>query len=238
MIQDYTRYIKKVGELDRDSDVLTASISSELNQVFYANDLSSELSARDLSVRYVTQEIFHKMINGDPDVSAHFDPKTLYVVSSDEINAYNTNIKNVADPLEAKDAANKRYVDEQLELSTTAKFNSISTYIRDDLNVANSLTSSTKHILTSLTQTAGKISYSAAEINISDVTNLQTTLQNASNALTALSGAMWASLSDLAKHDAPSAMTFNDAVSAIFKFSKVLYKMAGSPKFPEETTSE
>lgn len=55
------------------------------------------------------------MVNGDPSVSVWFEPTTLYVVSSDEINAYNTNIKNVADPLEPKDAANKRYVDEEIE---------------------------------------------------------------------------------------------------------------------------
>jgi len=55
------------------------------------------------------------MVNGDPSVSAYFEPTTLYVVSSDEINAYNTNIKNVEDPVELKDAANKWYVDEKVE---------------------------------------------------------------------------------------------------------------------------
>lgn len=221
MIQDYKKYIKSIGELDRDSDVLSASISADLNQVFYADDLSSELSARDLSVRYVTQEQFHKMINGDPSVSAWFEPKTLYVVSSDEINAYNTNVKNVADPVEAKDAANKRYVDERLELSTTAKFNSLSSYISGDLNVENALTSSGS-ILTSLTQTAGKIAYATKTLEISDVNNLQATLTAANTAFTSLSNAMWNALSDLAKHDSPSAMTFNDAISAVFNFAKVL----------------
>ena len=116
MVQNYEQYIKKVGKLNRNSEVLSASIISSLNQVFYADDLSSPcVNARDLSVRYVTQEQFHKMVNGDPSVSAWFEPTTLYVVSSDEINAYNTNIKNVADPLEPKDAANKRYVDEEIE---------------------------------------------------------------------------------------------------------------------------
>jgi hypothetical protein len=116
MVQNYSQYIKRIGTLNRNSEVLSASIISSLNQVFYADDLSSPcINARDLSVRYVTAEQFHKMVNGDPSVSAWFEPTTLYVVSSDEINAYNTNIKNVADPLEPKDAANKRYVDEKID---------------------------------------------------------------------------------------------------------------------------
>jgi hypothetical protein len=125
MVSNYEQYIKRVGELNRNSEVLSASIISNLNQVFYANDLSSSLSnAMDLSVRYVTQEQFHKMINGDPSVSAWFEPTTLYIVSSDEINAYNTNIKNVADPIEQKDAANKRYVDEEIDRAMVSAIDS------------------------------------------------------------------------------------------------------------------
>ena len=43
-------------------------------------------------------------------------------MSSDEINAYNTNIKNVADPLEDKDAANKWYVDDVIQASNNNTF--------------------------------------------------------------------------------------------------------------------
>ena len=111
--EEYGKHVKRFGDLNRDSHVLSSSALSDTNQVFYANDLSSALSnTMDLSVRYVTQDQFHGMVVGDPEYAGLFEPKTLYIVSSDEINAYNTNIKNVADPLEDKDAANKWYVDD------------------------------------------------------------------------------------------------------------------------------
>ena len=111
--EEYGKHVKRFGDLNRDSRVLSSSALSDTNQVFYADDLSSVLSnTMDLSVRYVTQDQFHGIVVGDPEYAGLFEPKTLYIVSSDEINAYNTNIKNVADPLEDKDAANKWYVDD------------------------------------------------------------------------------------------------------------------------------
>lgn len=221
MIQDYKKYIKSIGELDRDSDVLLASISADLNQVFYADDLSSELTARDLSVRYVAQEQFYKMITGDPSVNAQFDPKILYIVSADDINAYDTNVKNVANPVEAKDAANKRYVDEQLELSATSKFNYLSSYVDNDLNVENALTGKSS-ILTSLSQSAGKISYAAKTLEISDVKDLQSSLTSSNAAFTALSNDMWNALSDIAKYNVSGEVSFNDIENAVFKLAKAL----------------
>lgn len=212
MVQNYEQYIKKVGKLNRNSEVLSASIISNLNQVFYADDLSSPcVNARDLSVRYVTQEQFHKMVTGDPSVSAWFEPTTLYVVSSDEINAYNTNIKNVADPLEPKDAANKRYVD--------AISSALSGQI-GGLDVSNSLEAG--KILTSLTQSDGKISYSAKTLEISDVNNLKVNLDGSSNKLSTLENDLWSALSSIADYDAPSAMSFNEAISTVFLIAKAL----------------
>lgn len=101
-------YIKRVGSLCRDDRVLSASVLSDINQVFYGEGTEGRLSATDLSIRYVTGQEYHDLVTGPSD---QFEPKTLYIVSSDEINAYNTNIKNVADPEEEKDAANKWYVD-------------------------------------------------------------------------------------------------------------------------------
>lgn len=117
---EYAQHIKELGQMNRYSKILSASMISSTNQVFYSMDLSSALSSTmDLSVRYVTQEQFHGMINGDPKYAGYFEISTLYVISSDEINAYNTNIKNVADPIVDKDAANKRYVDDQIETTSS-----------------------------------------------------------------------------------------------------------------------
>ena len=114
MIDPKTRdaYAKRVGSLCSDCSVLTASVLSDINQVFYGEGPTGDLSATDLSIRYVTGQEYHDLVTG---ASGQFEPKTLYVVSSDQINAYNTQIKNVADPEEEKDAANKWYVDSACE---------------------------------------------------------------------------------------------------------------------------
>lgn len=102
------KYSKRVGSLCSDCSVLTASVLSDINQVFYGEGPDGDLSSTDLSVRYVTGQQYHDLVTG---ASGQFELKTLYVVSSDQINAYNTQIKNVGDPEEEKDAANKWYVD-------------------------------------------------------------------------------------------------------------------------------
>ena len=110
--EEYSKHAKDLGKLNRNSTVLLSSALSDTNQVFYADNLSSALSnTMDLSVRYVTQDQFHGMVVGDPQYAGLFETKTLYIVSSDEINAYNTRILNVAMPENDKDAANKWYVD-------------------------------------------------------------------------------------------------------------------------------
>lgn len=110
MIDPKTRdaYAQRVGSLCSDCSVLTASVLSDINQVFYGEGPDGDLSATNLSIRYVTGQEYHDLVTG---ASGQFEPKTLYVVSSDQINAYNSQIKNVGDPEEEKDAANKWYVD-------------------------------------------------------------------------------------------------------------------------------
>lgn len=111
--EKYAQYVKTIGDMPYNGQILAASAVSCSNQVFYANNLSSVLSdTMDLSVRYVTADQFHEMVTGG-EYSAYFEPKTLYIISSDEINAYGTRIRKVADPIDDDDAANKRYVDEQ-----------------------------------------------------------------------------------------------------------------------------
>lgn len=106
------KYSHEVGKLSSDCVVLSSSALNDINQVFYADGAEQELSATDLSIRYVTAEKYHDLIAG-PDI-AEFEPKTLYVVSSDQINAYNTQIKNVADPVDNRDAANKSWVEQSV----------------------------------------------------------------------------------------------------------------------------
>lgn len=107
--QTNNRYAARVGDLSSNCSVLTASILSDVNQVFCADNAVSSLSATNLSVRHVLAEEYYSLIAGE--LSDKFEPKTLYIVSSDEINAYGTQVKNVSDPEDDQDAANKWYVD-------------------------------------------------------------------------------------------------------------------------------
>lgn len=77
-------------------------------------------------------------------------------------------------------------------------------------------------ILTSLTQSDGKISYSTKTLEISDVNNLETSLDGSSNKLSTLENDLWSALSSIAEYDAPSAMSFSEAVSAVFLIAKAL----------------
>lgn len=106
--EDIQQYSNMLKDLSYNDKVLAESVLSDINQAFYAEGVDGTVSnAFDLSVRYVTADQYHDVVTG----IGTFEPKTLYVVSSDELNAYNTNIRNVKDPSREQDAANKRYVD-------------------------------------------------------------------------------------------------------------------------------
>lgn len=89
-----------------------------------------------------------------------------------------------------------------------------------DLDVGNTIEAG--KILTSLTQSDGKISYSTKTLEISDVNNLETSLDGSSNKLSTLENDLWSALSSIAEYDAPSAMSFSEAVSAVFLIAKAL----------------
>ena len=108
-------YIQNVGETKLTDNLIATSTLSDINQVFYANGINDNINtATDLSIRYVSEDEFQKAFTKD---GAQIEPKTLYVVSADVINAYNTNIKNVASPVEGSDASNKEYVDSTIDQS-------------------------------------------------------------------------------------------------------------------------
>jgi len=110
MIENKDEFTKTLGCLNKDSQVVSANVLDKINQVFYADGISSVLSDNmDLSVRYVTDDQFHELLGGS--LSANFEPKTIYMVSSDWINAHNTRIVNVGDPEDGRDAANRQFVE-------------------------------------------------------------------------------------------------------------------------------
>lgn len=65
-----------------------------------------DLSAATLNVKHIEGDAYHQLV-----VNNQVDSNTLYIVSSDNLNAYGEKITNVATPTDATDAATKGYVD-------------------------------------------------------------------------------------------------------------------------------
>ena len=63
----------------------------------------------DLSVCNISEEDYHKLV-----VEDRCESNVIYVISSDCINAYGQQLKNLAAPMDLNDAATKEYVDTQL----------------------------------------------------------------------------------------------------------------------------
>ena len=64
----------------------------------------------DLSVCKITQSEYDKLVYENNCLS-----NTLYVVETDYINAYNQQIKNVADPKDAQDVVTLKYAQENFD---------------------------------------------------------------------------------------------------------------------------
>ena len=63
----------------------------------------------DLSVCYMSDVDYHQLVAKD-----RCEANVIYVVSSDCINAYGEQVKNLATPTDPTDATTKQYVDEQI----------------------------------------------------------------------------------------------------------------------------
>jgi hypothetical protein len=106
------------------------------------------VSAATLDVRHVDAGDYHSMVK-----AGTLDENTLYVVSSDTFSAYGEKIVDVATPTNGTDAANKKYVDD--EVDGMAKSLSV-----EDMAGAASKT------VTRLTEADGKISAAFESISI------------------------------------------------------------------------
>ena len=82
----------------------------------YLNSTGYSLSSSDLSVVGISEEDYLKLVADERQ-----DDKILYVVSSDNLNARNERVVNVAEPITDDDAATKHYVDGKLLYKITTK---------------------------------------------------------------------------------------------------------------------
>ena len=76
----------------------------------------------------------------------------LYVVSSDFIDAYGQQIKNVANPIELSDATNKGYVDDKFDKVKVALADALTVSIEETSNLSTTINAvvSLRNILTAL----------------------------------------------------------------------------------------
>ena len=107
---EVTRAKAAEQKLAKDDEFLSAAISSAV----YVKDESSTFS--QLSVVKISKSEFDaKVGSGSP-----LQGNVLYIVDSNIIDAYGQQMKNLADPTELSDAANKKYVDDSLTATAHA----------------------------------------------------------------------------------------------------------------------
>ena len=78
----------------------------------------------DLSICHISDTDYHDLVN-----EGRCQDNVIYVVSSDYINAYSGQVKNLATPTDPDDATTKQYVDEQIAQALSG----CSTMTRDEV---------------------------------------------------------------------------------------------------------
>lgn len=107
---DLTAEVKARGDADK---ALSTAIDNKVK--------IDDISAATLKVKHVNGQDYHNLVKGGT-----LDNETLYVVSSDVFSAYGEKIVNVATPTADTDAANKKYVDDEVKKVNDLAVNSIS----------------------------------------------------------------------------------------------------------------
>lgn len=97
-----------------DIKVLSGAIDNKISVGDYANGATAWRDNSNLSVIKIGADDYHALV-----AAGSIDENTVYIVSSDYLNAYDQRVQNVATPEDDKDAANKKYVDDAVTTATT-----------------------------------------------------------------------------------------------------------------------
>lgn len=95
------KFLKKIGELIMNLFKVNGELSIDTSNVFVNGQQT------DLSVCKISYSDYIELLNNDSCLS-----NTLYMIESDYIDAYDQQIKNVADPIDEQDAVTLKYAKE------------------------------------------------------------------------------------------------------------------------------
>ena len=125
----------------------------------------------------MTDEQYHNLITSHTDENPTIDPNTLYVVQSDNINAYGSRVINVEDAKEDTDAVNKKQVNEisgilndkidDVNDDILSTISSVSSTINDKINDVNeNLTSSVLSVSENLDSYINSITNEIGDLSV------------------------------------------------------------------------
>ena len=141
---DLSNYVKDtVNAVSTDLNGNLASISVAVDKKINIDGLSTD----QLSLLNIDLHDYIQMLSNDLVLS-----NQLYVVSSDFIDAYGQQIKNVANPIELSDATNKGYVDDKFDKVKVALADALTVSIEETSNLSTTINAvvSLRNILTAL----------------------------------------------------------------------------------------
>jgi hypothetical protein len=118
-INAYGSRVTNVATPEDDTDATTKKYVDEVASKVIIDDKDTD----KLNIRNISQEDYHELVLND-----EIDDSTLYVVSSDNINAYGSRVTNVATAKEDTDAVNKKQVSDMITniLSGCPELNNLS----------------------------------------------------------------------------------------------------------------
>lgn len=125
---------EEISEESQRAANIEDEISGKVEQKVWIKNPDSEMYAdgafSNLSVVKLTAEEYYQKVADYARDNITLNDGTLYVLSSNEINAYGEKIINVATPTAAADAANKEYIDTRI----TAIINALSSVTADTVD--------------------------------------------------------------------------------------------------------
>lgn len=129
--EDFSNYVDDtVNVVSTDINDDLASISAVVDQKINIDGLSAD----QLRLQHVDLNDYITLLSNDLILS-----NQLYVISSDFIDAYGQQVKNVAKPIELSDATNKGYVDDKFAKVKTALADVLTVSIEETSNLSTAI---------------------------------------------------------------------------------------------------